>query len=559
MPKQFIPIISLFSGAGGMDLGFRKQQFLPILAIDVSKLAVDTYNWNDKRKVAMQGDLWELTDDEIIALVRQASPDNIPRGVIGGPPCQSFSFGNVHYKRNDPRRRLPLRYAAIIKALNQEFKLDFFAFENVTGLKSSKHRHHFRKIMKAFEDAGFTLFEQELDARDFGLAQKRRRVFIIGINKYLYPNLQFEFPSNTAKEVKTVKDVIGKLPNPTYFKRDLKREDIPYHPNHWTMNPKSTKFNNATPQKGRSFRKLNWNQPSWTVAYGNREVHLHPDGKRRLSVFEAMLLQGFPKRYELRGNLTQQLTQVSDAVPPPLANAVAKAIRTALYKRVENLQTLMLDWFAKNQRSFPWRETRDPYQVLLAEKLLQQTAANEKVVAAYNEIVASYPDITSLANASSQKLKSIITPLGFAYRAEELPRLAKSILNHDHATLPNELEGLLALPGVGDYSARAVLAFAYGNDVPIVDTNVARFLYRLYGITEPLPSNPARSKKLISMAQALVPSGKARDFNLALLDLCATVCIARKPSCAQCPLNGHCNYNSASSKVNERRENHVTY
>jgi len=540
MSRQLIPVISLFSGPGGMDLGFRQQGFWPIVAIDISQSAVKTYNWNAKRRIAQQQDLSKLSDGDIVRLIRNAAPDIKPCGVIGGPPCQSFSLSNVHKKRNDPRQKLPFRYAEILKVLNQEFNLDFFVFENVPGLKSNKHSKYFQAVLKAFADAGFEIFEQELDARKFGVAQKRRRVFVVGINKNLYPNLKFEFPTGGEGKVITVKDVIGKLPKPTFFRRNIERKEISRHPNHWTMNPKSAKFKNGSDQNGRSFRRLKWNEPSWTVAYGHREIHIHPGGKRRVSIFEAMLLQGFPESYELRGNLTQQVTQVSDAVPPPLASAVAEAIKEIIYKRRRNIQTHLLNWFKKNQRSFPWRETRDPYKVLLAEKLLQQTAAREKVVAAYNEIVHRYPSIEALAMAQPEQLKPIIAPLGFVYRADELPRLAQEILNREHGEIPTVLNELLALPGVGDYSARAMLAFAHNHNVPIVDTNVARFLYRIYGIAEPLPQNPARNKRLIEMAQTLIPEGNARDFNLAVLDLCSSVCKIKNPGCDKCPVQSYC-------------------
>jgi DNA (cytosine-5)-methyltransferase 1 len=102
------------------------------------------------------------------------------------------------------------------------------------------------------------------------------------------------------------------------------------------MKPKSSKFQNGSLVEGhnggRSFRVLSWKKPSWTVAYGNREIHIHPSGKRRLSIYEAMLLQGFPKRYQLFGTLTEQVKQVSDAVPPPLAAALARSLRQFLKK-----------------------------------------------------------------------------------------------------------------------------------------------------------------------------------------------------------------------------------
>lgn len=542
MQRKLLPVISSFSGAGGMDLGFRREGFLPIFAIDNDQAAVDSYNWNDKREIARRGDLFELSDAEIIALIRQAAPGIRPRGVIGGPPCQSFSVSNVHRKPDDPRGVLPLRYAQIIRALNQEFKLDFFVFENVVGLQSDQHKQDLSNILMAFEEAGFKVFEQVLNASAFGVPQHRRRFFIVGINEQLYPNIHFEFPGGTTKEFVTVREAIGGLPDPAFFKRNIKRKEIPHHPNHWTMNPKSPKFTNGSGQSGRSFRKLKWDQPSWTVAYGHREIHVHPNGTRRVSVFEAMLLQGFPKSYELRGTLTQQVEQVSNAVPPPLAGAIAQALREAVYGRIEKIQTRLLDWFKKNQRSFPWRRTNDPYKILLAEKLLQQTAATKQVIAAYEEIVRLYPALAALSKADPAELRRTIAPLGFSYRADELPRLAQQILASHRGKIPAGIDDLLNLPGIGDYTARAILSFAYGQDIPIVDTNIARLLHRLFGITDPLPSNPARNKRLIEMAAALLPEGKSRDFNLAALDLCASICTARQPNCVACPIRQECDY-----------------
>lgn len=537
-----------------MDLGFRKHDFDPVLAIDLSPPAVDSYNWNAKTNTARVGDLSILTGIDVVRMVREAAPNIRLRGVIGGPPCQSFSMGNVHRKENDPRKELPLRYAEILKTLNSEFGLDFFVFENVVGLKSDEHAGDLVKFLIAFEEAGFNVFEKALNANAFGIPQNRRRIFVVGLNKELYPGIPFEFPIGGSPFV-TVRTAIGALPEPTFFKRGLKPSEMPHHPNHWTMNPKSKKFTNGSTKSGRSFRKLRWDLPSWTVAYGHREIHVHPTGVRRISVFEAMLLQGFPPNYELHGNLSQQVEQVSNAVPPALAAAIAGAIRETLYDRVESIQKNLINWFQKYQRSFPWRSTNDPYKILVAEKLLQQTAATDQVVKAYRKIVKTYPNPGALAKAKPSQLKQIIAPLGFTYRSDELPRLAQRIVNTYNGKVPNNLEDILDLPGVGDYIARAVLSFAYGRDVPIVDTNVARLLYRVFGLTQRFPTNPARDKQLTKIAAELVPRGKSKQFNLAVLDLCAAICTARQPSCLACPLKKQCQWRIAHleySQPNER-------
>lgn len=211
----------------------------------------------------------------------------------------------------------------------------------------------------------------------------------------------------------------------------------------------------------------------------------------------------------------------------------------------QRLQQRLLDWFAHNQRDFPWRHTREPYAVLIAEKLLQQTAAKAVVVEAYVSLLNRYPNPLSLASADVTQIAITVRPLGLSYRALELSVLAEALVELHGGAVPSDLKALLALPGVGDYTARAVLSFAYGDDVPVVDTNVARFLYRLYGIPGRLPSNPARKMSLIEIAKTLVPAGKSRDYNLAILDLCALLCKPGEPLCHLCPVRRYCSYGLA--------------
>jgi DNA (cytosine-5)-methyltransferase 1 len=197
------------------------------------------------------------------------------------------------------------------------------------GLANPRHAKRFSAIRRAFGAAGYHIFDAALDAQDFGVAQLRRRLFIVGLRKKYFDADSFAFPKGSGPKV-TVKDAIHGLPAPTFFKRGLTWSSIAHHPNHWTMAPRSAKLSGGTQTDGRSFRKLNWDDVSPTVAYGNREIHVHPDGGRRLSVHEAMLLQGFPESYRLSGNFSEQVTQVSNAVPPPVARALAGAIRAVM-------------------------------------------------------------------------------------------------------------------------------------------------------------------------------------------------------------------------------------
>ena len=211
------------------------------------------------------------------------------------------------------------------------------------------------------------------------------------------------------------------------------------------------------------------------------------------------------------------------------------------------LQERLFDWFDREGRDFPWRSQSSPYAVLIAEKLLQQTAAIDKLAEVYNRIINTYPTPGLLAGADISALEDIIQPLGLRYRAKELRNMANELVVRHNSEVPRDLKKLIELPGVGDYAARAVLSLAFGENMPVVDTNIARFLYRMFGLKGPLPSNPARKRALTELAGRLIPKGRARKFNLALLDLCAQVCKANNPKCSECPIQTHCAYYASRS------------
>lgn len=220
------------------------------------------------------------------------------------------------------------------------------------------------------------------------------------------------------------------------------------------------------------------------------------------------------------------------------------------HSRLSNAAALSLfEWFEGNARDLPWRRTRDPFLVLIAEKLLQQTAVGTALVDAFNTFVEKYPTPLALMDARLCDIEQIIRKLGFRYRAAEMIKMSTEIAKRHGGQVPEDHLSLLRLTGVGEYCSRAVQCFAFQKHVAIVDTNVARFLKRFYGCPGPLPSNPARSKFLITFQQRLLPKGKARSFQLALLDLTAKICRPTNPGCPLCPLRKFCA--SASQHPNQ--------
>lgn len=332
-------IVSLFSGAGGLDLGFHEEGFEVAFAVDRMAAAIATHKHNFPSTESIAADLVELKPSGILEKLTLVLEEGDAIGVIGGPPCQGFSRANTKSAADDPRNKLPLLYLEIVEGLQKRYDVQFVLFENVMGIRDAKHSLTFRGILTKFEDLGLKADVAEHSALNFGVPQTRNRIVISGFKDEV---VRAAFaPRHVASDDLTVEGAIGGLPEPVFFRRGLQPSEFPHHENHWTMRPLSKRFHNpsaADPQPARSFRRLAWDKPSPTVAYGHREIHVHPDGKRRLSIYEAMLLQGFPESFVLKGTLSEQVEQVSNAVPPPLARSLAAAISAAIGEAAEDAQ-----------------------------------------------------------------------------------------------------------------------------------------------------------------------------------------------------------------------------
>lgn len=189
-------------------------------------------------------------------------------------------------------------------------------------------------------------------------------------------------------------------------------------------------------------------------------------------------------------------------------------------------------WASTLPRDLPWRRTRDPWAVLVAETMLQQTQV-ARVVPRFEAFLARFPDVRACAAASPGDVVGAWIGLGYNRRAVQLHGAARAVVERHGAVFPDELSALLALPGVGPYTARAVLAFAFERDVAVLDTNVARVLARRYG-------RRFGARDAQAVADALVVAGQGWWWNQALLDLGALVCTKRAPRCGDCPVRALC-------------------
>jgi DNA (cytosine-5)-methyltransferase 1 len=316
-------VISLFSGCGGLDLGFEKAGFKIAFANDNDKDTWETFEKNFRMKIDKRS---------IVAIKSDEIPD--ADGIIGGPPCQSWSLAGAMRGIKDERGKVFYEYIRIIR----DKKPLFFLAENVPGMVSSTHKPEFLKLLNKLRDVGYRISFQLLNANDYGVPQERKRVIIVGYKNSL--GKSFRFPSPLPKKPK-LKDAIGDLPKSAPAKEINKPNENLKIPNHEHLNGGF-----STIYMSRNRRK-NWDEPSFTIQAGGRHAPLHPDsakmknvgvdewefvGKnprfRRLSVRECARIQTFPDNFIFYyDSVLKGYKLVGNAVPVKLAEAIAKRIR----------------------------------------------------------------------------------------------------------------------------------------------------------------------------------------------------------------------------------------
>ncbi len=206
--------------------------------------------------------------------------------------------------------------------------------------------------------------------------------------------------------------------------------------------------------------------------------------------------------------------------------------------RLSGFRRRLLEWFATSQRNLPWRHSHDPYAIWVSEVMLQQTQV-KTVIPYFERFLRRYPDLPALARADLQDVLKSWEKMGYYARARNLHAAARELVTVHNGVIPRSYDELRKLPGVGDYIAAAISSIAFGEPHAVVDGNVKRVLARLFSIEAPV--NVARSRApFLERAQAVLDARRPGEFNQAMMELGATVCLPRKPLCDVCPVSTYC-------------------
>ena len=331
-------VISLFSGCGGLDFGFERAGFNVPVANEFDPTIFETFKANHPNTHLIEGDVRQVTKEDIAPFLGNGEVD----GIIGGPPCQSWSEAGSLRGIEDARGQLFFDYIRILK----EFKPKFFLAENVSGMLANRHSDAVKNIIKMFEEAGYDVSLTLVNAKDYGVAEERKRVFYIGFRNDL--KVKFVFPEGSTVDDKkklTLRDVIWDLQETAVPSADKNKH-----------NPKAVNSNEYftgafSPIFMSRNRVTSWDEQAFTVQASGRQCQLHPQAPkmvkfdkndcrfvegqehlyRRMTIREVARVQGFPDDFQfIYTDTNNAYKMIGNAVPVNLAYEIATAIRTVL-------------------------------------------------------------------------------------------------------------------------------------------------------------------------------------------------------------------------------------
>ena len=579
--------VDLFCGAGGLSFGLQEAGFSVVAAADSDQVSTETHAAN-MRSLTWTGDLSRPSG--FIDQLDEWGIESVDL-VAGGPPCQPFSNAGVskigdlvrrgQRKARDKRADLWQSFFAIIDRLKPNAML----FENVPNFAQAQGGALLIALIDELKYRGYGVHVELLDAWRYRVPQHRSRLFVVGIAS----NGRFEWPEPRGRRP-TVGQAIGDLPvvqadsreeilpyegRPTtllgrMLRRGLKGKEARQIRDHVTravrpddaeiyglMRPGDTYLN--VPERLRRYRSDIFNDKYLRLSFDDlsRTItahiakdgywYIHPREDRTLSIREAARIQTFPDGFRFAGRRTSRYQQIGNAVPPMLASAIATSLLSALGHSEERLDADGLDrpdenrfridltnWFRENRREFPWRRSGvSPWQVLLIEMCLHRTRAEQVAQVADDVLDLGRTPEKFLENL--EDLAPLLASLGLRWRIDNIEDAATFIRENMGGRVPDNWQELIAIPGVGDYIASAVLCFAFGRPTVLMDTNTIRIARRIMG-----GSTQQNWRLRLSLHSLAGTHAADAEWNQALLDLGARVCTARKPRCEECPVRAHC-------------------
>ena len=587
--------IDLFSGAGGLSLGLEEAGFSVVAAADADPVAMETHAAN------IQGLTWvgDLGNpDDFLTQLKEWGIDRVDL-LAGGPPCQPFSRAGTskigHLVRSgvrssyDGRADLWRSFFVVVDRLEPKAVL----FENVPDFAAAQGGALLIALVDELRARDYDVYVRILEAWRYGVPQHRSRLFVVGVSS----GLHFEWPEGDVEDV-TLWDAIGDLPVveanirdevqryvglpeselANRLRRDLPDEEAGMVRDHIT---RAVRQDDAeiyqgmkqgadyldVPEHLRRYRadifndkyhRLSCDELSRTItAHIAKDGYwyIHPKQDRTLSIREAARIQTFPDRFRFSGHPSSRYRQIGNAVPPMLASAMGSCVRVALQRGSfdeeiplqprpcsTGFREDLLAWFEANKRRFAWRDRElRPWQVLMLEMCLHRTRAEQ--VDEIAEHLISYAETPSRFLSNIKVLEPELDTLGLQWRIDNLSAAATHVRDGLKGQVPDSRRELMAIPGVGDYIASAVLCFAFGRSTVLIDTNTRRIARRVFGGDDRYPDWLAR----LHLHELAGGGGSDIEWNQALLDLGASVCSARAPKCQECPVSTHCAHGTGGS------------
>jgi DNA (cytosine-5)-methyltransferase 1 len=585
--QRGLTAVDLFCGAGGLSLGLQQAGFSVLVGADADAFALETHMANigglgygddlsDHKRFLRQLRRWGITKVDL---------------VTAGLPCQPFSRAG-HSKirslvrqgarhRDDPRARMWRSFLAIVAALEPRAIL----VENVPEIAVWQDGALLLELCDRMRALGYRARAAVLAACDHGVPQHRRRLFIVGLK----PGVAYDWPARNRAQT-SLKAAIGDLPvvRPAQRNEDLRyggstnafqrlmrrgvdgagRGRIHDHITRDVRADDAEAFAllrqggkyTELPRRLRRYRddifqdkykRLSWDEVSRSItAHLAKDGYwyIHPTQRRTLSVREAARIQTFPDRFRFAGTPSLRYRQIGNAVPPMLAEAIGRELAAALDapprrgrpRSGDEFRSRLLRWHQKHGRSYPWRAKGvSPWRVLMAEMCLRRTRADQ-VEPVYRRLARIAPTPAALVK-NAAKARRIMRSLGLHWRGRNMIALARTLVRRHGGCVPSTEQELRNLPGVGEYVARAVLAFALGRPAVLLDTNTTRIVSRVRR-----EENPHSWKLRLDLYELAGPKGPDAAFNYALLDLGALVCRAAAPRCDACPVRRICRFGAAA-------------